>query len=118
MATRVDLLFPINTSSPGFDPAVMLSSINSGLIYNVAGYTKIVAQIDTPLDAALAGTITVQCSQTGNTWYDIPGGPTTYTAAGVQQAINIEGLRFVRYQFTATSGTVEVAMTLTGVLDV
>ena len=115
MAT-VDLLFPINTAHTGFDPAVMISSISSGLTYNVSGYTKIVTQIDAPIDAAIAGTITLQVSLNGNTFFDVPGGAVTYTATGVQQAVNIEGVRFVRYQVTTTSGTVELMLTVTGVL--
>lgn len=115
MAT-VDLLYPINTAHTGFDPSVMLSSISSGLTYNVTNYTKIVTQIDTPLDAALAGTISLQVSLNGNFFFDVPGGAVTYTATGVQQAVNIEGVRFVRYQITTTSGTVECNLTVTGVL--
>jgi len=115
MAT-VDLLFPINTNTSGFDPAAMLTSISSGLVYNVSGYTKIVTQIDTPVDSAIAGTVTLQVSNNGNFWYDVPGGAVTYTATGVQQAVNIEGVRFVRYQVTTTSGTVELNLTVTGVL--
>lgn len=115
MAT-VDLLFPINTAHTGFDPAAMLTSITSGLTYNVSGYTKIVTQIDTPIDAALAGTISLQVSNNGNVFYDVPGGAVTYTSTGVQQAVNIEGVRFVRYQITTTSGTVECMLTVTGVL--
>ena len=66
--------------------------------------------------SAIAGTITLQVSLNGNTFFDVPGGAVTYTTTGVQQAVNIEGVRFVRYQVTTTSGTVEVMLTVTGVL--
>ena len=115
MAT-VDLLFPVNTPHTGFDPAAMLTSITSGLTYNVSGYSTIVTQIDTPIDAALAGTITLQCSLNGNFFYDLPAGAVTYTATGVQQVVNVEGIRFVRYQITTTSGTVECNLTVTGIM--
>jgi len=118
MAIQVDILAPTSPNYGPWNPAVMVSSIDSGVVFDVLGYSTIVAQIDTPLDAAAAGTITLQCSQDGNNWYAIPGGAVTYTAAGVQAAVNVEGLRFVRYQVTTTSGTVEYAVTVLGVRNV
>lgn len=118
MAIRVDILTPVGSDGTAFNPTAMLSSIVSGLTYKVQGYSAVIAQIDTPIDAAAAGTITLQCSQDGCTFYNFPTGTITYTAAGVQAAVNVEGLAFIRYQITATSGTVEYMLTVTGVMNV
>jgi len=117
MATRIDILAPVGQPSGTFNAATMLSSIASGLVYDVTGYARIVSQIDTPLDSALAGTVTLQCSLNGQTWYNIPSGAVSYTSSGVNQAVGVEGLRFVRFQFTATSGVVEIDLTVVGIAD-
>jgi hypothetical protein len=65
-----------------------------------------------------AGTITLQCSQDGCTYYNFPAGAITYAATGIQAAVNVEGLVFIRYQITATSGTVEYMLTVSGVANV
>lgn len=118
MAIRVDILTANGANGAAFNPTAMLSSIVSGLTYKVQGYSAVIAQIDTPIDAAAAGTITLQCSQDGCTFHNFPSGAITYTAAGVQAAVNVEGLAFVRYQITATSGTVEYLLTVSGVMNV
>lgn len=108
MAQRTDIIRPINTNGvEQFDPAAMLSSISSGLVYDVTGYSSITPQISAPLDAAAAGTITVQCSQDLETWSDLPGGQVQYTTVGVKPNLTVEGLRYVRFQVTSTSGVVE-----------
>jgi len=117
MATRVDILAPRNTTT-AWNPAIIKTDISSGIEYEVIGYSAIIAQIDFPLDAAAAGTITLQCSQDGSNWYNFPGGAITYTAGGVQASVNVEGLRYVRYQVTTTSGTVEYLVTVLGVANV
>jgi len=118
MGIRVDILTPQGDSGQAFNPTVMLSSIVSGYTYKIQGYSAVVAQIDAPIDAAAAGTITLQCSQDGCTFYNFPAGAITYTATGVQAAVNVEGLVFIRYQVTATSGTVEYMLTVCGVANV
>ena len=118
MATRIDILAPVGAPTSTWNPATMLSSIGSGLVYDVTGYARIVAQLDTPVDSALAGTVTLQCSLNGQFWYDIPSGAVSYTTSGVTQAVGVEGLRFIRYQVTTTSGTVELDLTVTGIMDV
>jgi hypothetical protein len=118
MAVRVEILTPIGSDGNAFNPTTMLTSIPSGITYNVAGYSAIIAQIDTPVDTAAAGTVTLQCSLDGANFYDFPSGAITYTASGVQAAVNVEGLIFVRYQVTTTSGTVEYMLTVTGVANV
>ena len=118
MAIRVDILVPIGSDGPAFNPTAMLSSINSGITYKVQGYSAVVAQIDAPIDAAAAGTITLQCSQDGCSWYNFPAGAITYAATGIQAAVNVEGLVFIRYQVTTISGTVEYMLTVTGVANV
>ncbi len=118
MGIRVDILTPQGDSGQAFNPTVMLSSIVSGYTYKVQGYSSVVAQIDAPIDAAAAGTITLQCSQDGCTFYNFPAGAITYTATGIQAAVNVEGLIFIRYQVTTTSGTVEYMLTVTGVANV
>lgn len=118
MAISVEILRPVGTDANAFNPTTMLTSIVSGITYNVAGYSAIVAQIDTPVDAAAAGTVTLQCSLDGCSWYNFPSGAITYTASGVQAAVNVEGLVFVRYQVTTTSGTVEYMLTVAGVRNV
>lgn len=118
MAIRVDILTPVGSDGTAFNPTAMLSSIPSGLTYKVAGYSAVIAQIDAPVDAAAAGTITLQCSQDGCTYSNFPNGAITYTAVGVQAKVNVEGIVFIRYQVTATSGTVEYMLTVTGVMNV
>jgi hypothetical protein len=120
MGIRVDILTPIGSDGPAFNPTQMLSSISSGITYKIQGYSAVIAQIDAPIDAAAAGTITLQCSQDGCSWYNLPGAgtPIEYTATGVQLAVNVEGLIFIRYQVTTTSGTVEYMLTVTGVANV
>lgn len=118
MAIQVDILAARNQQGAPWNPAVIKSSISSGVEYEVLGYSTVVAQIDTPLDSAAAGTITLQCSQDGATWYDIPGGAVSYTTTGVKAAVNVEGLRYIRYQVTITSGTVEYFVTVLGVKNV
>lgn len=118
MAIKVEILAPNGTDATAFNPTAMLSSIVSGLTYRVAGYSAVIAQIDTPVDAAAAGTITLQCSQDGCTFYNFPSGAIAYTATGIQAAVNVEGLVFIRYQVTTTSGTVEYMLTVTGVANV
>lgn len=118
MAIQVDILTPRNQQGGPWNPSVMVSSISSGVEFEVLGYSTVVAQIDTPLDSAAAGTITLQCSQDGLTWHPIPGGAVTYTASGVQAKVDVEGLRFIRYQVTTTSGAVEYMVTVTGVRNV
>lgn len=117
MAIQVDIL-PALGDGTNFNPARMLSSISSGITYNVAGYSAIIAQIDAPIDSAIAGTVTLQCSQDGATFYNFPSGAITYTATGVQASVNVEGLVWVRYQVTTTSGTVELMLTVAGVRNV
>ena len=118
MAIRVDILTPQGSNGQAFNPTTMLSSISSGITYKVQGYSSVVAQIDAPVDSAAAGAITLQCSQDGNTWYNFPAGAISYTATGVQAAVNVEGLAFIRYQITGTSGTVEYMLTVAGVMNV
>ena len=118
MAIRVDILQPINSTSNSTEPGLMSSTVSSGLTYNVLGYSSIVAQIDTPYASALAGTVTLQCSQNGQYWYNFPSGAITYTTNGVQAAVNVEGLVFVKFAVTATTGTVDVQLTVTGVANV
>jgi len=118
MAIRVDILTPNGSDGNAFNPTVMLSSIVSGYTYKVQGYSAIIAQIDAPIDAAAAGTITLQCSQDGCTFYNFPSGAITYTSTGIQASVNVEGLVFVRYQMTTTSGTVEYMLTVSGVANV
>jgi len=118
MAIKVDILLPQGDNGQAFNPTVMLSSIVSGITYKVQGYSSVVAQIDAPVDAAAAGTITLQCSQDGCTWYAFPGTSITYTATGVQAKVNVEGMIYIRYQVTATSGTVEYMLTVSGVMNV
>ena len=61
MPTVSTILTPINTPDGGtFNPSQVLSSINSGLVYDVLEYATIRAQIDFPLDTTIAGTISVQ----------------------------------------------------------
>lgn len=114
MATEVDIL-AAQSDGTAFNPARLSSAISSGITYNVGGYSAIIAQIDTPLDSAAAGTITLQCSLDGANFYNFPSGAITYTTTGVQAAVNVEGLVYVRYQVTSTSGTVEYMVTVTGV---
>ena len=114
MAIKVDILSPINDGGANFNPALFVSSIQGGLTYDVAGYSAIVSQLENPIDAAWAGTITLQCSLDGQTFFNFPTA-ITYTANGVNQSVNVEGLRFVRYQVTTTSGTVEFRATVSGV---
>jgi hypothetical protein len=118
MAIKVDILTPQGDSGQAFNPTVMLSSIVSGYTYKIQGYSAVIAQIDAPIDSAAAGTITLQCSQDGCTWYNFPSGAITYAATGVQASVNVEGLIFIRYQVTTTSGTVEYMLTVTGVANV
>lgn len=119
MAIRVDILQPINTTGQnGGTVGTVYSAINSGAVYNVAGYSAIVVQVDTMLDAAMAGTVTLQASLDQVTWHNFPSGAITYAAVGIQSAVNVEGLRYVRVQYTTTSGTVEVMLTVTGVANV
>jgi len=118
MAIRVDILTPNGTDGNAFNPTTLLSSISSGITYKVQGYSAVIAQIDTPVDAAAAGTITLQCSQDGYSWYNFPSGAITYTATGIQAAVNVEGLVFIRYQVTTISGTVEYMLTVSGVANV
>ena len=118
MAIRVDTLYPIGTDGQAFNPSTVYSAINSGAVYEVSNYSAIIIQVDCPLDASLAGTMTVQVSLDRNTWYDFPSGAVTYTSTGIKPAINVEGLRFVRVQYTTTSGTVEVMLTVCGVVNV
>jgi hypothetical protein len=117
MPTRVDILYPINTSDQNFNPTQMISSTSSGLVYKVQGYSTIVSQISCPLDAGLSGDTHLQCSLDGYTWSEMPGGNVSYNTVGVQQAVNVEGLVFIRYQTSTLSGTSEVFITLTGVID-
>jgi len=115
MPTVVSQLFPTNTDGQAFNPTTLYSANASGVVYKVEGYSSIVVQLDIPVDAAFAGTITLQISLDGNTFYDFPSGAVTYTSAGLKPALNVEGIRFVRLQFTTTSGTVEVLVNMTGV---
>jgi hypothetical protein len=119
MAIRVDILTPINTTGQnGGTVGTVYSAINSGAVYSVAGYSSIVVQIDCVLDAAIAGTVTLQASLDAVTWHNFPSGAITYTAVGIQAAVNVEGLRYVRVQYTTLSGTVEVMLTVSGVANV
>jgi hypothetical protein len=118
MAIKVDVLYPTGTDGQGFNPSTVYSAINSGATYDVTGYSSIVVQVDCPVDAALAGTLTVQASLDNHNWYDFPAAAISYTTVGLKPAINVEGVRFVRVQFTTTSGTVEVMLTICGVLNV
>jgi hypothetical protein len=115
MAIKVDILTPLGYQDSS--PVAISSAIASNVTFNVQGYSAVVLQIDTPNDAAAAGTLTLQCSQTGAAWHDFPAGAVSYTSAGVKAAVNVEGLVFVRVQVTTTSGTVEYAVTMTGVRD-
>ena len=72
--------------------------VYGGITYKVQGYSAVIAQIDAPIDAAAAGTITLQCSQDGCTFYNFPSGAITYATTGIQAAVNVEGLVFVRYR--------------------
>ena len=115
MAQRTDILRPLNTNGVNqFDPAAMLSSISSGLVYDVTGYSSITPQVSAPLDAAAAGVITVQCSQDLETWSNMPGGQVQFTSVGVKPNITVEGLRYIRFQVTTTSGVVEYKLTVIG----
>ncbi len=116
MAIRVDILTPVGFDG-AYNPVAISSAIASNVRYNVQGYSAVVLQIDTPNDAAAAGTLSLQCSLDGATWYDFPSGAITYTTAGVKPAVNVEGLVFVRVQVTTTSGTVEYSVTVAGVRD-
>lgn len=118
MAIRVDILAPIVSTSNTTEPGLMSSTVGSELPYSVLGYSAIIAQIDTPYAAALTGTITLQCSQNGVYWYNFPPGAITYTSNGVQAAVNVEGLAFVKFRVTATTGTVDVVLTVSGVANV
>ena len=69
MPTTTDLLIPINTAEGlAFNTTAILSSINSGLVYDVSRYSMIRAQIDSPLDSVAKGTVSVQGSNDGATW--------------------------------------------------
>ena len=119
MAIRVDILNPINTTGQnGGTIGTVYSAINSGAVYRVAGYSSIVIQIDTLADAAMAGTVTLQASLDAVTFHNFPSGAITYTAVGIQAAVNVEGLQYVRVQYTTLSGTVEVMLTVSGVANV
>ena len=118
MPIRVDILQAISSTQNSTEQALMSSTVGSALLYRVQGYSAIIAQIDTPRASALAGTITLQCSQDGQTWYNFPSGAITYTTNGVQAAVNVEGLAYVKYAVTATTGTVDVLLTVGGVANV
>ena len=115
MPTVSTILTPINTPEGGtFNPSQVLSSINSGLVYDVLEYATIRAQIDFPLDASIAGTISVQGSNDGESWSAMPQGAIDYSSGGLKEPIYVAGIRYVRFQVTATSGSVEFRLTVTG----
>lgn len=118
MSIRVDILTPLSSTENTTQPGLMRSTVGSNLVYQVQGYSSIVAQIETPYASSLTGTITLQCSQNGTAWANFPSGAITYTANGIQAAVNVEGLIYVKYQVTATTGTNDVLLTVSGVANV
>ncbi len=112
------ILTPFNsTDTPG---ELAPNEVGSSVLFRLDGrFDTLVLQLTMVAGTSLpAATITVQISQDGINYYNFPSGAVTYAAVGVQTALSVTGLNYLRLVVTTEAGTANERVLVTAFAEV
>ena len=91
--------------------ALDLSSADSFLVYEIpAGHNWLTVDLTSSVAWTASAVVTASIGATSGKQRDFPGGAVTFNSLGVQDILEITGVRYIRFQVTtAQAGTCMVA---------